>query len=430
MTSTFSNSNLPTKCDVVVIGAGLAGLAAARRIAVAGRSVAVIEAGDEIGGRVRTDYVDGLTLDRGFALYNPSYDEGARILDLNALDIKSLTSGVVVSIDGRHYKLADPRHEPTWAVDSLLAPVGSVKNKIQFAKYAIANAYRPQDFSSFDQRTDQFLRRKFGKELTEKLLRPFLAGVFLEDDLATSKRFFDIVLKTFVLGKPGVPAGGMQEIPRQLAAQLPAGSIHLNTTVQSIKNSKVETTAGSIETKAVVVAANPRSAASLLPGLSVPASNGVTTWYHVADVAAHEITDGHGTLLVDGKRYLTGHADPHRPVVNTVAISNAAPSYASDNRVLISSSALGVHHSSQAEAQIRRHLGELYKVPTTAWQHVATYPIPEALPAMTAPHELERNPRYSDGIYLSGDYCDVSSINGAFASGRRAAEAALADSLN
>ncbi|MEN9742085.1 MAG: hypothetical protein RIR66_1041, partial [Actinomycetota bacterium] len=122
-------SNLPAKVDVVVVGAGLSGLAAARRIAVAGQSVCVIEASDEIGGRVRTDYVDGLTLDRGFALYNPAYDEGARILDLKSLDVKSLTSGLIVSIDGRQYKIADPRHEPAWAVDSLLAPVGPISKK-------------------------------------------------------------------------------------------------------------------------------------------------------------------------------------------------------------------------------------------------------------------------------------------------------------
>lgn len=426
----MSAPSLPTKCDVVVIGAGLAGLAAARRIAVAGQSVVVLEASDNIGGRVRTDYVDGLILDRGFQLYNPSYDEGKRILDLNALNLQSLTSGLIVSIDGRHYKIADPRHEPSWAVDSLLAPVGGIKNKLKFVQYALKNAVGKQDFAGFDQRTDQFLRRAFGKELTDKLLRPFFAGVFLEDELATSKRFFDVVLKTFIEGRPGVPANGMQEIPRQLAAQLPVGTVHLNTTVQSVKAGQVQTSQGAISARAIIVATNPRSAAALLPGLNVPASHGVTTWYHVADVPGDLITEGKGTLLVDGKRYGTGHADPRRPVVNTVAISNAAPSYATDGRVLISSSALGVHHSTEAEAEIRRHLSLLYKTPTTQWQHVATYPVPDSLPAMNAPHDLERNPRLSDGVYIAGDYCDVSSINGAFHSGRRAAEAVLADSLN
>lgn len=422
-------SNLPAKVDVVVVGAGLSGLAAARRIAVAGQSVCVIEAGNEIGGRVRTDYIDGLTLDRGFAVYNPAYDEGARILDLKSLDVKSLTSGLIVSIDGRQYKIADPRHEPAWAVDSLLAPVGSIGKKIKFAKYALANAFLKQDFTKFDQRTDQFLRRAFGKDLTEKALRPFLAGVFLEDDLATSKRFFDIVLKNFIQGQPGVPASGMHAIPRQLAAQLPAGSVQLNTTVNSIKPGVVETSEGSINCRAVIVAANARSAAGLLPGIKVPAGHAVTTYYYLADCDASELTDGNGTLIVDGKRYNNSLADPRLPVVNTVAISNAAPTYASNGRVLISSSVLGVHHSTEVESLVRKHIALLYKAPTVNWQHVATYPIPDALPAMTAPHELEQNPRLGDRIYVAGDYRAVSSINGAFRSGRVAAEAALADSL-
>lgn len=422
-------SNLPSKCDVVVIGAGLAGLAAARRIAVSGQSVCVLEASDDIGGRVRTDLVDGLILDRGFQLYNPAYEEGARILDLKALNLQPLTAGLIVSIDGRHYKLADPRHEPAWAVDSLLAPVGSIKSKLKFVKYAVANAIGKQDFSNFDQRTDQFLRRSFGTDLTDQLLRPFLAGVFLDDELATSKRFLDIALKAFVLGKPGVPANGMQEIPRQLSAQLPTGAVHLETVVNSIRPGVVQTDNGTINCRAIIVAANARSAASLLPGLKAPPSHAVTTWYHVADCAPEEITEGSGTLVVDGKRYLDGLVDSTRPVVNTVAISNAAPNYATRDRVLISSSVLGVHHSSQSEAAVRKHLSSLYKISTTTWQHVATYPIPDALPAMNPPHEIESAPKFADGIYLAGDYRAVSSINGAFLSGRKAAEAVLAEIL-
>ncbi len=422
-------NSLPTKVDVVVVGAGLAGLAAARRLSIAGKSVCVVEASDEIGGRVRTDYHDGLILDRGFQLYNPSYEEGFHILDLNSLNLRSLTAGIIVSIDGRQYKLGDPRKEPTWAVDSMLAPVGAISSKIKFAKYAIKNAFTKQKDDKFDQRTDQFLTRQFGKDLTQKVLRPFLAGVFLEDELATSKRFFDVVLKNFVKGVPGVPDNGMFEIPKQLAAQLPIGSIQLNTTVANISPGSVQTSQGTISCRAIILAANARSAAKLLPNLKVPPSNSVTTWYHLADCSAKELTEGAGTLIVDGKRYASHQVDPNKPIVNTVAISNAAPSYASENRVLVSTSAIGVHHTTAAEAAVRQHLATLYKVSTTTWQHVATYPIPDALPAMLPPFNLSKPARLGDGIYLAGDFRDVSSINGAFRSGRIAAEAAIADSL-
>lgn len=422
-------SGIPSKTDVVVIGAGIAGLAAARRLAVAGREVCVIDASDDVGGRIRTDQVDGLLLDRGFQLYNPSYAEGISVLDLTALDVKSFSPGAIVSIDGRNYKVADPKREPTWAIDSLLAPVGSISSKIKFARYAIGLALKRSKSESYDQRTDAFLMAKFGKELTDKILRPFLAGVFLEPELATSKRYLDIALKAFVAGTPGVPSAGMQAIPNQLAAQLSSGSVNLNVTAKAVASTMVRTDQGDIRCRSVIIATNARSAALLIPSLNVPTSNAVTTWYHLADCSGAELTEGKSTLVVDGKKFDGRLDDSSRPLVNTVVMTNSAPTYASDGRTLISSSALGVHSSTQSEAQVRSHLASLYKVPTGNWTHVATYPIPDALPMMSAPHDVEQSVRLSSGVYIAGDYRQVSSINGALASGRRAAEALLTDDL-
>jgi monoamine oxidase len=52
--------------DVVVVGAGLAGLSCAKQLSGMGRRVILLEASDRVGGRVRTDVVDGLNLDHGF----------------------------------------------------------------------------------------------------------------------------------------------------------------------------------------------------------------------------------------------------------------------------------------------------------------------------------------------------------------------------
>ena len=421
--------SLPTTCDVVVIGAGLSGLAAARQLAISGRNVHVLDAGDDVGGRVRTDNVDGLLLDRGFQLYNPAYEEGARILDLVALDIRSFVPGVMVSLEGRNYHLADPRHVPAWAVDSMLAPVGSIASKLKFAKYAAQIGLTKRSMDVVDQRTGAFLERKFGKDLTHRLLQPFLAGVFLEDNLDTSKRFFDVVLESFTKGTPGVPAQGMHQIPAQLAKQLPAGSIHLNTTVTSIERGKVHTNHGTISARSVILATNARSAASLIPAISAPPSLGCTTWYHVANCAPTDLTNGESIVVVDGKRYSRGGIDSTRPLVNSVVLTHAAPTYASDGRVLVSSTALGIHDSVAAESAVRSHLASLYSVPTSGWTHAATYLVPDSLPAMLPPHKPRTDVRMGEGLYLAGDYIEWSSINGAFVSGRRAATALLEDDL-
>jgi protoporphyrinogen oxidase len=304
-----------------------------------------------------------------------------------------------------------------------------MSSKVKFAKYAISLALAKTGSKTYDQRTDAFLQAKFGRDLTDKVLRPFLAGVFLEPELATSKRFLDIALKSFIAGSPGVPRAGMQAIPRQLATQLPTGSIHLNVTAQAVASTMVRTDQGDIRCRSVVIATNARSAALLIPSLKVPSSNAVTTWYHLADCAGSELTEGKSTLVIDGKKFNGPLDDPSRPLVNTVVMTNSAPSYATNDRTLISSSALGVHPSAQSEQQVRSHLAALYKVPTSNWTHVATYPIPDALPMMAAPHDVEQSVRLSDGVYIAGDYRQVSSINGALASGRRSAEALLTDDL-
>ena len=419
---------LPKECDVVVVGAGLAGLATARALSLAGRDVQIIEASDGIGGRVRTDNIDGLLLDRGFQLYNPSYVEGARILDLEALDLHNLTPGILVSLANKSFELGDPRRNPLSIFDSIMSPVGSLGSKIKFGKYALSKGFGTTEPDEIDQRTGAYLNFAFGEKFSQTLLRPFLAGVFLEDELETSKRFFDIVLRAFVRGTPSLPAAGMGAIPAQIAAQLPEGSIHLNTKATNISSTLVRTTDGDIRCSAVVLATNAAAATELVPSFSTPDCNSVTTWYHLADCAAQDLTSGRSTLVVDGLRYKYGNPDPMRPLVNTVVLSNSVPSYASDGRVLVSSSAIGLHETADDEKLVRTHLTGLYNVDASNWSHVATYAIKDALPKMAPPHAPAQSVVLAPGVYLAGDYCDVSSINGAFKSARRASQQLLADS--
>ena len=133
------NSDQPTiEADVVVIGAGLAGLAAARTLTSAGLSTVVLEKQEVVGGRVRTDVVDGFRLDHGFQLYNPAYPEGSRVFDYPGLDLQAFTRGAMVSMPSRNWLLADPRHEPRAMWQAIRAPIGSLAAKTRFAWYALA----------------------------------------------------------------------------------------------------------------------------------------------------------------------------------------------------------------------------------------------------------------------------------------------------
>ncbi|MBU3750238.1 MAG: FAD-dependent oxidoreductase [Mycobacterium sp.] len=409
---------------VVVVGAGLSGLAAARHLTRQGVEVVVLEGSDAVGGRVRTDVVDGYRLDRGFQLYNPAYPEGARVLDHRALDLKAFIAGARIVVDdgGRRKvrRVADPRRKPSWAIPSLRAHVGSPLSIARFGSYGVSCAVRPVAAlgRAPDVTTEEALQRAGADHtLMETVLRPFLSGVFLESGLATSRRFLDVVLKSFVRGTPGVPALGMQRIPEQLAAGL---DVRLGHRVGAVTAQRVDVAGGDAHTAAaVIVAADPTTAATLVPDVRAPAARAVTTWYYRPTCSPAELADGEAVLTLDG----SGRG----PLVNTVVLSHAAPDYAPAGGALVAASALGAWDDPARDDAVREHLAWLYGLPTKSWELIASYPIRYALPAMPVPFELKRPVRTGSGVYVAGDHRDTSSIQGALVSGRRAAQAVLND---
>ena len=410
--------------SVIVVGAGMSGLAAARHLRAAGVDATVLEAGSRVGGRVQTDVIDGFLLDRGFQLYNPAYPEGKRVLDLEALDLHPFVAGAQVVLAGRSgrrvARVGDPRREPRWAWGSATAPLGTPLSTARFVAYAASRAVRsPAALRREPDITAYEALRRAGadRSLIERLLRPFLSGVFLEHELTTSRRFLDLVLRSFVRGTPSLPAHGMQTIPNQLAAGL---DVRLDTRVETVADDHVITEgAERIDARAVIVATDPATASRLIPRLRVPAPRSVTTWYYRPSCTGAELANGEGVLVLDGAR--------RGPLVNTVVLTNAVPTYAPPGQALISASALGVRTTSENERAARAHLSWLYGVPTGDWELIATYPIPYALPAMSVPLDMRRSVHGPGGIYLAGDHRDTASIQGALVSGRRAATAVLAD---
>ncbi|MFT6563530.1 MAG: hypothetical protein ACJAY5_000259 [Actinomycetes bacterium] len=412
--------------DVVVVGAGLAGLNASLDLTAAGLKVATFEAHADVGGRVRTSVTDGYRLDHGFQLYNPAYPAGKRVFDYAALNLRAFTRGAVVSLPGRNWLLADPRKIPMSAVSALTAPVGSLTSKLRFAWYAAQCARsRPAELAA---RTDCSARvalesAGIGGRFIDSFVGPFLSGVFLEADLATSRRFLDLVLRSFVRGTPSVPATGMAALPRQLAARLPPETLFTQTRVDSIEGSpgalRLQTNSGQVKTRAVIVAVDPTSVSDLIPGFVTPAMSGVTTWYHAVDRSPDSFTRGRPALVVDGTQ--------RGPLVDSVAISNAAPSYAPLGKVLISSSALGSHTTADSDSAAVAHAGRLHAMSTSGWELVGKFVIPNALPRKPSPLVIRQDVRLGEGKYIAGDHRDTPSIQGALISGRRAAAAVLTD---
>ena len=408
--------------DVVVVGAGLAGLACARELGGHGLDVRVLEASDAVGGRVRSDHVDGFTLDRGFQVLNTGYPELPRFVDLADLDLRAFDPFLAVHLDGQRVTLGNPLQRPTSLPTLLTVPVGGLYGQLATGVYAGQCVALPTqrlrnrpDVSS----AEAWRSAGIPTDMVNGILRPFFSGVLLEQGMTSSRRFTDLMIRMFALGRSTVPAKGMQQLPERIASALPDGTVVLSTPVSRIDSRHVETLDGRVSARAVVVSTDPWTAAALLPDrMEVPQPRGVTTVYH----SAPDFPEASATLLLD--------ADSS-PLANTIALSAAAPEYAPAGRVLISSSM--VHGSVPDDVdgpEVRRALARLHGTDTSQWELIATYDLPHALPGMPAPHPMRKPVRLSydgDWVYVAGDHRDTSSLQGALVSGRRTANAVLDD---
>ncbi len=409
-------SDLPTHAEIVVVGAGMAGLSAAVRLQRAGREVLVLESADAPGGRVRTDVVDGLRLDRGFQLLNPSYPQLRRldrmgVLDLDGLRLRSFDAGVRVALDTGHAVLADPRRHPRDLAATVGAPLGSLAEKVAFAAWALRCALSSAD------RVRRVPDRSYGQSLTDarvsgalrrSVIEPFLAGVLGEDETQTSQRFVSLVMKAFLAGTPAVPALGMQALPDQLAASLRPGTLRIGVAAASVTASEVRTGHGRVTADAVIVATDPITASELLE-LDRPRVRSLTTVWFTTDQAPST----RPILHLDGLR--------RGPVVNAAVLTAAAPEYAPAGTALIACNAVGLHGSDEQVEAIRTHGGQVFGVDSRGWQTARVDVIPVSLPAMVPPLEIRQPVRLPSGIFVAGDHRDTASLQGALASGARAA---------
>ncbi|HVN12765.1 MAG TPA: NAD(P)/FAD-dependent oxidoreductase [Kineosporiaceae bacterium] len=407
------------RAEVVVVGAGLAGLACARRLASCDVPVTVLEAADRVGGRVRTEIVDGFRCDRGFQLLNPAYPEVRRVLDLRALRLRPLPAGVVVATDGRRSLLADPRRTPPARVPQAIAgglsTVRSPGEVVAFVRWVLDDVRaRPADLlATPDEPWGQALDRMgITGELRHEVLEPFLAGVIGERDGSTSRRFVDLIVRSLVRGRPSVPWEGLQAVPDQLASALPAGTVRTGVRVTAVAPGRVTTPDAELAVRAVVVATDPATAGDLL-GIAVPATRGLTTFWHVAQEAPTRSAELH----VDG--------DGRGPVVNSVVLSASAPGYSPDGRALIATTILGAADDGGTEAAVRAHLRYVYGADTSRWQLLRIHALPRALTAMPPPLDVRRPVALGEGLFVAGDHRDSASSQGALVSGRRAADAVL-----
>ncbi|UCE04144.1 MAG: FAD-dependent oxidoreductase [Candidatus Latescibacterota bacterium] len=407
------------KNDVVIVGGGLAGLCCARALHAAGVECLVLEADDDVGGRVRTDHVEGFQLDRGFQVFLAAYPEARRVLDYDALDLRAFAPGALVRFGGRFHRVTDPWRRPLQSLQTLFSPIGSFTDKLRVAR--LRRRVCASSLEELESRPETTTLRSlqkagFSEAMIERFFRVFLGGIFLEPDLSTSSRMFDFVFRMFSQGPACVPAAGMGAIPAQLAAALPEESLHVRTRVDSISGSRVRLENGeTVQARAVVVATAGQEAARLLPGVQPPASCPVQCLYFAAPSPPFD----EPILVLDG--------EDAGPINNLCVMSAVAPTYAPQGRALVSVSVLG-SSAANAEAGVRQQLQDWFGGASRDWELLRHQTIRHALPAqLPKARTMPPHPRVQSGLYLCGDHLGNASIQGAMLAGRRAAEAVIED---
>lgn len=422
--------------SAIIVGGGLAGLAAATYLSSLSLPFLLLEASNSFGGRAQTDMHDGFLLDRGFHIFLSSFPECRRLLNFPQLDLQQFYPGALVYESERFHRIADPFRRPLESLPSLFNPIGSLPDKLLIGLTRLrAATLSDEAILSSDELTiyDYLKSTGFSDSIIEKFLRPFFAGIFFDMNLSTSSRLFQLVFKCLALGDNALPAGGIGSMAQQLVARLPASSLRTNSRVTSISGGTVALASGEAITTdfGIIVAVEQPEAKKLLPqafesniesgvdSLKTPTRSTVCLYFSADRAPIAEpilILNGSGKGIVN----------------NMFFVTNVAPSYAPKGKVLVSVSLIGLYQDRSDEdltAEVVQELtGWFGSDVTGSWRHLRTYRIGFAQPDQTPPtNPIGRNSRIDEGLYVCGDHWSWATFDGALLSGRKAAEALVRD---
>ena len=407
------------KPKITIIGAGISGLTAAVYLHKNGFPIQIVEASDRIGGRIKTDIVDGFRLDRGFQVLLTEYPETKALLDYNKLNLKRFLPGATVLYDGGQFEIADPFRRPSALFATIFAPVGSLKDKINtfFLKNKLVKISVKDVFEQLETDTNSRLKKYgFSDKMIALFYKPFFSGIFLESNLTTSSNMFDFVMKMFSEGDAALPELGMEEIPKQLLAMLPENSVIYKTKVTKIDGNKIECENGQIfETEKMIIATEAPSFASNYIPKSKQNFHSVTNVYFEAKVAPTK------------KAVVVLNAGSNRKYVdNLVVMTNISKKYAPENKVLIAVSINGNTSENDVtlSKNIKTELKTWYGNQVEDWLMLKVYRISYALPNQDSVRNefLASEIQINENLYICGDHLLNGSINAAMKSGRLVAE--------
>ena len=401
--------------EFLVVGAGLAGLTAAKVLSQSGREVLLLEKSDGVGGRVRTDQYKDFLLDRGFQVLLTAYPELPKHLNLSLLELHSFESGATIFSDGHFSKVGDPFRNVSSIMSTAFTKTIGMQDKIKLLK--LRNSLIGRKKIYFQQKDDKriletFEELGFTSKAINSFFKPLVGGIQLDPSLSGSTRLCFLVLKMLFIGDAAVPSRGMGAISEQLSKQINESSIRLTSTVDKVEGKKVILESGESFLPSNLIIATEGPATAKLLGQESPLSRSVSCIYF----SAPQAPSSSKAILLNGEK--------NGPALNVAIMSNISPSYSKNGKALI---AVAIPNTIKPDSmenvliQMRKWFGDS----VDSWEHIKTYSIEHGQPDLRPGDPFRKSIKNSEGVYICGDHRDTPSIQGALVSGRRTAEICL-----
>ena len=401
--------------EFVVVGAGLAGLTAAKVLSQSGREVLLLEKSDGVGGRVRTDQYKDFLLDRGFQVLLTAYPELPKHLNLSLLRLHSFESGATIFSDGHFSKVGDPFRNVSSIMSTAFTKTIGMQDKIKLLK--LRNSLIGRKKIYFQQKDDKriletFEELGFTSKAINSFFKPLVGGIQLDPSLSGSTRLCFLVLKMLFIGDAAIPSRGMGALSEQLSKQINESSIRLTSTVDKVEGKKVILESGESFLPSNLIIATEGPATAKLLGQESPLSRSVSCIYF----SAPQAPSSSKAILLNGEK--------NGPALNVAIMSNISPSYSKNGKALI---AVAIPNTIKPDSmenvliQMRKWFGDS----VDSWEHIKTYSIEHGQPDLRPGDPFRKSIKNSEGVYICGDHRDTPSIQGALVSGRRAAEICL-----
>ncbi|MDZ7849135.1 MAG: FAD-dependent oxidoreductase [Owenweeksia sp.] len=406
--------------DVIIIGAGLAGLRAAHELEKFELKALVIDQSDRAGGRVKTDEIDGFLLDRGFQVYLDAYPEGREVLDYDQLSLKPFQPGALCFNKHQKFRVSDTSRKKTALPRMALSPIGNFMDKIRLGNLSarlkrsgIEEIFERPNLSSYEVPESNCA---LVIKIIQRFFQPFFAGIFLEQDLKTSSRMFEFIFKMMAEGNVSLPAFGMEQIPRSMKNALRTTEFRFHTEVKEIRQNEVVLEGQeNLSCKHIIVATAPDQ---LIPQLASDVDwHQSATYYFAADKS------------VLNKNLIALNYAKKRLVNNFTILTDTSEHYAPKGEHLVSVSLSQLPHESVEETSrlIKNELSYSFGPSVQNWRFIKNYHLSHALPVLSnLKNQLSiSETQVKEGLYLAGDQLLNGSINGALKSGKLAAQEAI-----